>query len=295
MKYLILGAGYAGLTAAYRIRERDKKAEITVISKSEIVRENTIFPLLLTGDIRVEETEFNAREALKGRGIEFIEAEVKEILPESNEVKTTKGVYDYDYLFIALGGAYEENFEKIKGHEHAFMHHNLEGFLGLKKAIDEAENHVRVFVGNASNSPIEGPSYETALILEYLLRKKGIKGEVFLATQSPRGVFGSLPTTWVSERANEYFTRRGIKLLKGKPVKEVRKGKVILVDGTEVEGSGRELIFKYFSLLLNTRDNLGIAPLIPSFFFPYSVGLHPSLQGLSGETQGSPTSSCEYS
>jgi len=65
--------------------------------------------------------------------------------------------------------------------------------------------------------------------------------------------------------------------------------------GRVEEGSGRELIFKYFSLLLNTRDNLGIAPLIPSFFFPYSVGLHPSLQGRSGETQGSPTSSCEYS
>ncbi|MEM0373032.1 MAG: FAD/NAD(P)-binding oxidoreductase [Sulfolobaceae archaeon] len=236
MRFLILGAGYAGLTAAYRIRERDKNAEIMVISRSKIVRENTIFPLLLTDEITIEETEFDAEIALKKRGIKFVEAEVKEILPESNEVKTSKGTFDYDYLFIALGGAYEENFEKINGHEHAFMHHTLEGFLGLKKALNEAENGVRIFVGNTSNSPIEGPSYEVALISEYLLRKRGIKGEVYLATQSPRGVFGAIPIPSVSEKANEYFEKkRGIKVLKGKPVKEVRKGKVVLVDGTEVE------------------------------------------------------------
>ncbi|BFH73725.1 FAD-dependent oxidoreductase [Sulfurisphaera javensis] len=235
MKILVLGAGYAGLTVVHRIREYSN-AEITVISKSKIVRENTIFPLLLTDEINVKDTEFNAEEALKRKGIEFVEADVIEISPQSNEVKTSKGTFDYDYLFIALGGAYEENFEKIPGHEHAFMHHTLEGFLGLKKALEKAEDGVKVFVGNARNSPIEGPSYQVALISEYILRKKGIRGEVYLATQSDKGVFGILPVNQISEKANYYFERkRGIKIIKGTYVKEIRKGKVILGNDQEIE------------------------------------------------------------
>lgn len=68
MKILVLGAGYSGLTVAHRIREFSK-AEITVISNNRIVRENTIFPLLLTNEISVEETEFDVKERLIQKNI----------------------------------------------------------------------------------------------------------------------------------------------------------------------------------------------------------------------------------
>ncbi|ARM76688.1 NAD(P)/FAD-dependent oxidoreductase [Acidianus manzaensis] len=234
MKVLILGSGYAGLTVAHRIREHSKDIDIQIVSKSSLVRENTIFPLLLTDEVKVEDTEFNAKDVMEKKGVNFVEAEVEGISLNSNEVKTSKGTFDYDYLFIALGGGYEENFEKIPGHEFAFMHHTLDGFLGLKKALYEAEDGVKVFVGNAQASPIEGPSYQVALIAEYILRKRNKDREIYLSTQSPKGVFGILPFDWVSEKANKYFEKRGIKILKGKYVKEVKKDKVVLNDGTEV-------------------------------------------------------------
>ncbi|AWR93453.1 NAD(P)/FAD-dependent oxidoreductase [Acidianus brierleyi] len=233
MKILILGAGYAGLTAAYKLR-KFTDFDISIISKSRIVKENTIFPALLTDDVKIEDTEFDAYKEASKRKINFVEADINGIFPESNEIKTSVGKFDYDILFIALGGAYEENFSKIPGHEFAFMHHTLEGFLGLKNALDKMEDGVRVFVGNSQNSPIEGPSYQVALIAEYLMRKKGIKGEVYLSTQSPKGVFGPIPETWISEAANKYFEKRGIKILKGKSVKEIRKDKVIFSDNTEI-------------------------------------------------------------
>ncbi len=233
MRILILGAGYAGLTSAYKLR-KFTDYNISIISKSKIVMENTIFPALLTDDVKVEETEFNAYDEAIKRRINFIEAKVNEILPQSNEVKTSAGTFEYDVLFIALGGAYEENFMKIPGHEFAFMHHTLEGFLGLKNALDKMEDGVKIFIGNSQNSPIEGPSYQVALIAEYLMRKKGIKGEVYLSTQSPKGVFGPIPENWVSETANRYFEKRGIKILKGKSVKEIKNDKVIFSDNTEI-------------------------------------------------------------
>jgi len=233
MKILILGAGYAGLTTAYKLR-KFTDYDISIVSRSRIIMENTIFPALLTDDVKVEDTEFDAYNETIKRKINFIEANINEILPESNEIKTSAGTFDYDILFIALGGAYEENFRKIPGHEFAFMHHTLDGFLGLKNALNKMEDGVKVFVGNSQNSPIEGPSYQVALIVEYLMRKKGIRGEVYLSTQSPKGVFGPIPENWVSETANKYFEKRGIKILKGKSVKEIRKDKVIFSDNTEL-------------------------------------------------------------
>jgi sulfide:quinone oxidoreductase len=178
------------------------------------------------------------------RRIEFVEAEVQDVLPESNEVKTSKGKYDYDYLFVALGGSYEETFNAIPGHEHAFMHHVLEGFLGLRDSLNSAEDGVKVFVGNHTENPIEGPSYQVVLIAEYLLRKRGIKGEIYLSTQSPNGVFGQIPAKWVSDTANKYFEKRGVKVLKGKGVKEIKKDKVVLNNGTEVEADIKSVLPK---------------------------------------------------
>ncbi|MFP3232965.1 MAG: FAD-dependent oxidoreductase [Sulfolobaceae archaeon] len=234
-RVLILGAGFAGLTIAHRLRENiPDKADVIVISESDRVYDNTIFPALLTDDVKIENTYFLASQKLPPRGIEFIESKVLEIRPESNEVKTDKGTFDYDYLVVALGGAYEENFNKIKGHENAFMHHTLEGFLGIKKVVEE-KDEINAFVGNVMNSPIEGPSYQVAFVLEYLGRKLGKRVTVYLGTQSPKGMFGIVPVDWIPKQVNAYAEKRGIKLIKGVYVKEISRNKVLLSNGNEID------------------------------------------------------------
>ena len=84
-RVLILGAGFAGLTIAHRLRENiPDKADVIVISESDRVYDNTIFPALLTDDVKIENTYFLASQKLPPRGIEFIESKVLEIRPESN-------------------------------------------------------------------------------------------------------------------------------------------------------------------------------------------------------------------
>ncbi|BCU69245.1 NAD(P)/FAD-dependent oxidoreductase [Stygiolobus caldivivus] len=234
-RVLILGSGFSGLTAAHRLAEHvPDKVDVIVISESDLVYDNTIFPALLTDEVNIQNTYFDASKRLPPKGIKFLKSKVLDILPQSNEVKTDRGVFDYDYLIIALGGAYDENFEKIKGHENAFMHHPLEGFLGIKNMV-EKEDELVALVGNAKNSPIEGPSYQVALILEYLGRKLGKKFTVYLATQSPKGMFGILPVDWIPNQVNSYAEKRGIKLIKGAYVQEISGHKVLLSNGLEVE------------------------------------------------------------
>ncbi|MCI2415409.1 MAG: NAD(P)-binding protein [Candidatus Aramenus sp.] len=64
MKILVLGSGYAGLTAAYKLK-KFTDFDITLISKSRVVMENTIFPGLLIGLVDVNDTQFDAAEDSK--------------------------------------------------------------------------------------------------------------------------------------------------------------------------------------------------------------------------------------
>ncbi|QKR00824.1 FAD-dependent oxidoreductase [Metallosphaera tengchongensis] len=237
-KVVILGAGYGGLTVAHRLRDyfRPEEMDVTVISRERTVYENTIFPALLTDDVREDETRFDAMETMGRRGNHFVEAEVEEILTESNEVRTSKGTFDYDYLVVALGGAYEENFSSIPGSEHAFMHHPLTHFLRIKERLLSMDE-VNAVIGNSTGSPIEGPSYQLALIIMHQIRSRGIKGSVTLVTQSPKGVFGMIPSPGVSEAANRLFMEQGINLVMGDSLVEARRDKVITKNGREVESN----------------------------------------------------------
>ncbi len=64
MKILVLGSSYAGLTAAYKLR-KFTDFDITVISKSRVVMENTIFPGLMLGLVNVNDIQFDAVEESK--------------------------------------------------------------------------------------------------------------------------------------------------------------------------------------------------------------------------------------
>jgi sulfide:quinone oxidoreductase len=243
---VILGSSYAGLTAAYKLRQHfePNEMELTVISKSPIVFENTIFPALLTEDVNLNEIQFDVRKFLTPRKINFIESEVTEIRPSSNTVKLRNNMeIEYDYLFIALGGAYDENFREINGNENAVMHHSLEGFLTLKEKIYRYKNRkLRIVIGNAPKSPIEGPSYETALLLNYIAKTKNIEAEVYLVTQSNYGVFGPSGVDKVIKMGNELMERRGIKVIKGNPIKRIKEDAVVLNDGTELEAEIKSIL-----------------------------------------------------
>lgn len=237
MRVLVLGAGYGGLTVAHRLKEYlGENVEITVVSKSKEIYENTIFPAILTNDVRVEDTVFDGAEVMRRKGNLFIEAEVKNVDLQSKEVETSKGTFEYDYLVLALGGAYEENFQKISGHEHAFMHHPLSDFLKIKEKINST-NEIHAVIGNYPGSPIEGPSYQLALIIMSEIKRRGIEGNVTLVTQSPNGIFGMLPVKEIAENANKLFEKHGINLVKGDSIVEVKKDKVITKNGKEIDSN----------------------------------------------------------
>ncbi len=190
---LILGGGVGGIAAANRLRQRlPSPHRVIVVEK----RAKFVFtPSLLwvmTGQRRSGQIIKDLHNLLFP-GIEIVHAEIMEIDVEKQKARTETGYLDYDFLVIALGAELAP--EKIPGFDvSALTPYDLEGAAGLLNALERFEGgRVAVLV---SSTPYKCPAapYETALLLEDFLRKRGIRDRcqvnIFTPEKLPMGVAG---------------------------------------------------------------------------------------------------------
>lgn len=106
-KYIIIGAGIAGATAAITIREQDKEAEIFIISgESELVYNRILLANYLKGRITRDKLFIKSLETLAAENI-IVKAKtwVKSVDPNKHEVILDNGeILGFDKLLIATGG-----------------------------------------------------------------------------------------------------------------------------------------------------------------------------------------------
>ena len=105
MKYLIIGASAAGISAAQRLREVDDKADITVISKDEEVYSRCMLHYLIAGERDLAGLKFIPNNFWAQYDIEWIKGtEVKEVKVDDRYVELAdESQYSYDKLLIATG------------------------------------------------------------------------------------------------------------------------------------------------------------------------------------------------
>lgn len=107
MKYVIIGAGAAGVAAAKAIKTIDKDGEVVVFGEERFFPYNRfLLTDFLCDAIPEDELIYTAPGALKELGVTFRKGEyVKAINPEEKSVKLVHNeVLHYDKLLIATGG-----------------------------------------------------------------------------------------------------------------------------------------------------------------------------------------------
>ena len=99
---VVLGAGLAGMSAAYELRDRlGKSHPITVIGDGERFSFTPSNPWLAVGWRQADDFTFPVGEYLAKKGIEFVPHRATRIDAMGNRVETSDGrVLDYDYLLI---------------------------------------------------------------------------------------------------------------------------------------------------------------------------------------------------
>ncbi|MGH7882219.1 MAG: NAD(P)/FAD-dependent oxidoreductase, partial [Candidatus Dormibacteraceae bacterium] len=107
MRYVIIGNGIAGQSAAEELLRRDSTASVVMITGEPHPLYNRVaLPRYLQGQLRREKVFLRSKEDYQAKGIEIhFESWVREIDPGKQLVRTDKGrEFAYDALLVATGG-----------------------------------------------------------------------------------------------------------------------------------------------------------------------------------------------
>jgi sulfide:quinone oxidoreductase len=184
---LVLGGGVGGLVAANELRRRlDPGDRVVLVERKARHLFQPSLLWLMVGRRRRDQIERPLR-SLLARGVEVVEAEVREIDPQARQVETAAGVLSADALVIALGAELAP--DAVAGYQDAALNFfSPEGAEACSRALESFRGG-RVVVA-VSTLPYKCPAapFEAALLLDDELRRRGLRqvSQIDLFTPEPQ-------------------------------------------------------------------------------------------------------------
>jgi len=182
---VILGGGWGGLATAHHLRGLlSSEHRIIIVERNQSFSLCVSYLWLVTGDRDDLGQIRRDMHKLKHPGIEWLHAEALRFDPETRTVGTDVGEVIGDYVVIALGAELVP--DAVPGFSvGAYNLYEAEGAVELRGALEAFEGgRIVVLVAGA---PFRCPSapYETAMLVEGLARKRGIRDQVELSLYTP--------------------------------------------------------------------------------------------------------------
>ena len=273
-KLVIIGWGFWGLRTFYNLAW-NKNFDITLIDPRETSSMKPVMPEVAFQGKDVEETRFELRPVIEGKGATFINEAVVKVDANNNKLTTDKDtVVEYDYLVITAGA--KKDFTAIKGLEengysmcddiHApKLWKALENFKWGKISIGSAKSSwgTRVEIPNWV-APCEGPIGEAMFMIHRYLKEKGIREKTEMNVFTPGDVFFEDIGDDVRWAVGWLMGKRKINLHMEKVTTEVTHKAIKFEDGTELESDLTIMIPVYFGqkFLMDSglSDEVGLLP-----------------------------------
>ncbi len=191
---VVLGAGIAGVTAAYALKSRlGPRDEVTVVSDKPYFHFVPSNPWIAMGWRERSDIAFPIGPYLDARGIKFVQSGVRKIQPDVIQVDLENGdVLFYDYLVIATGAAgASDDIPGLAEHTHSVIHIDQ-----AERALAAYREFVRhpgpIVIGAAQGSSVLGPIYEYAFLVDADLKRRNIRNRVPITLVTPEPYPGHL-------------------------------------------------------------------------------------------------------
>ncbi len=215
---VILGCGFGGLEVASELRKLSDEVEITMVDRRTRFEYQAAHPEILSGAVTPDEISADLRSFAGQINAEFMNTEVTGVDFAARAVKTKSGSIAYDYLVVAVGG--EQAFFGIPGAEsYSYCVNTQEGAIMTKHALDEAHGNVVVIGAGLTGVEVAG---EVAAARSHL--------QVYLVEMMQR-VLPAFPAANIASIVTRRLMDRGVRVLTGSRVKEVREDELILDEG----------------------------------------------------------------
>ncbi len=136
-KIVVLGAGYAGLTATRKLAQKlsPEEAEIVLINKHNYHYEATWLHEVAAGTINHNQARYMISDVVNPKRVRLIYDTVVEIKQEEQRVVLENSEVEYDYLVVALG--WVTNTFGIKGmEENAFFIQDIDSSRVIREHIE---------------------------------------------------------------------------------------------------------------------------------------------------------------
>ena len=206
---VILGGGVGGLVASNELRKRLGRGHRIVLVDKETC--HVFAPSFTWVMLGWREPPRISRKLglLTKKGIEYVNAEAFEIDPGNRLVKTGSGDFAYDYLVVALGAGL--NPQAVPGlSETAHTPYSLEGSVALRDALKGFDGGKVAVVIAALPFKCPAAPYETALLLEYAFKQRGIRNSVDLRVFTPETLPMPVAGAGVGTEVKQFLDERGI-------------------------------------------------------------------------------------
>lgn len=150
MRYVILGASAAGISAAKTLRELDKKNEIVLISEDLYVYSRCMLHHFISGEKSVEKLDFSEKDFFEINNIYWISGKrVKRLYADKKHLFLDDGnIITFDKLLIATGASsFLPPIKNLKEASNVFGLRNLEDAIKIKEAAEKSKNILVIGAG----------------------------------------------------------------------------------------------------------------------------------------------------
>lgn len=174
---VILGGGSGGLDVAKKIQKKLTPGDkVVVIDRQNLQYFNPSLLWLLIGERKPAEL-YRSLDCLPDHGIEFVHDEAVQIKPDEKVIILKNSPpLTYDYLVLATGADYDiHKFSKLNSA--GYNLHTIEGMTALRQAINEFTGGQITILVPALPIKCPGATYETAFLINHLLKKKGLQSK----------------------------------------------------------------------------------------------------------------------